>query len=258
MLHHNDYHIDIGEELVEIVVLVLHNVFLDEGIIDLERTSEMALLNLKHLECWRLTEVIDVLLVGETIEADTTVVGDIVLLHDLVDAVEDELRLRVVGLHALINHLGETRIITYKEPRIDGDAMTTYARTWLKDVHAWVHVTNLDDLIHVHIVVTTDTCEFVGKCNVHGSEGVLNNLGHLCGANVSNDDFALAEASIILLYLLSYLAAVGTDGTIVVQQFIDHIAGDDTLRSMHEMDVLANLETVFLNNWTYEVIHSAR
>ena len=40
VLHHDDYHIDIGEELVEIVVLVLHDVFLNEGVIDLEGTGE--------------------------------------------------------------------------------------------------------------------------------------------------------------------------------------------------------------------------
>lgn len=52
VLHHDDYHIDISEELVEIVILVLHNVFLDERIIDLERTGEMALLAFEHLEGW--------------------------------------------------------------------------------------------------------------------------------------------------------------------------------------------------------------
>ena len=36
VLNHNDYHIDIGEELVEIMVLVLQNVFLNEGIIIFE------------------------------------------------------------------------------------------------------------------------------------------------------------------------------------------------------------------------------
>ena len=52
MLNHDDDHIDVCEELVEIVVLVLHDIILNEGIIDLERTGEMALLALEHLEGW--------------------------------------------------------------------------------------------------------------------------------------------------------------------------------------------------------------
>ena len=40
VLNHNDYHIDIGEELVEIVVQILNNVFLDERFINIKRTDE--------------------------------------------------------------------------------------------------------------------------------------------------------------------------------------------------------------------------
>ena len=40
VLNHNDYHIEIGEELVEIVVQILNNVFLDERFINLKRTDE--------------------------------------------------------------------------------------------------------------------------------------------------------------------------------------------------------------------------
>ena len=258
MLHHDDDHIDVGEELVEIVVLVLHDIILNERIVDLERTSKMALLTLKHLECWRLTEVIDVLLVGKTIKADATVVGDVVLLHDLIDAIEDELWLRIVGLHTLVNHLSETWIIAYEEPRIDGNAVATYARTRLKDVHTWVHVADLDDLIHVHIVMTADACEFVSECNVHSAEGVLYHLGHLGGADVGDDDLALAERGVQAGDPLSRGAVVGADGAVVVQQLIDHVTGNDTLWSMYEVDVLTNLETILFNDWTYEVIHCAR
>ena len=49
MLHHDDYHIDIGEELVEVVELVLDDVFLDEGIIDLERAGKVTLQHLEQL-----------------------------------------------------------------------------------------------------------------------------------------------------------------------------------------------------------------
>lgn len=52
VLHHDDNHIDVGEELVEVVVLVLDDVFLDERIIDLERTGKVTFLTFEHLEGW--------------------------------------------------------------------------------------------------------------------------------------------------------------------------------------------------------------
>ena len=116
----------------------------------------MALLGFKELKRWRLAEVVDVLLVGQAIEADAAVVGDVVLLHDLVDAVEHERWLAVVGLHRLVDYFGKLRIVSNQEPRVDGDAVAAYARTWLEDIDAGVHIANLDDFIHVHIVVAAD------------------------------------------------------------------------------------------------------
>ena len=80
VLDHNDHHIDLGEELVEVEDLVLDNRFLgEEGVKGLEGTGKVALLDVKHLKGRTLTNIIDVLLVGEAIKADTTVISDAVL-----------------------------------------------------------------------------------------------------------------------------------------------------------------------------------
>ena len=64
VLDHNDHHIHLGEELVEVEDLVLDNLFLGEkGVEGLERTGEVALLDVEHLEGRALADVIHILLV---------------------------------------------------------------------------------------------------------------------------------------------------------------------------------------------------
>ena len=259
VLDHNDHHIHLGEELVEVENLVLDDFFLSkEGIEGLERTGEMALLDVEHLKGRTLADVIDVLLVGEAVETDAAVVGDAVLLHNLVDALEDEDGLVVVGLHRLVDDLGELGIVAHEEPGIDADAVTAYSGAGLEDVHAGVHIADADDLIDIHIVVTADAAELVGKGDVDGTVGVLDDLGHLGRADVGDDNLALAERGVVALDLLADLLGVGSDGAVVVQQFIDHIAGDDALGSVDEVDVFAYLEAVLLNDRTHELVDGAR
>ncbi len=100
VLYEDDNHVDITQELVEVVILVLSDMMsLKERIVATKRTGKVTLLCLEHLKCRRLAEVIHVLLVGKSVETDLAVVADAVLLHDLVDTVENECRLAIVGLH---------------------------------------------------------------------------------------------------------------------------------------------------------------
>ena len=157
VLDENDHHVDIIEELVEVGVLVLGDlVVLKERVVTLERSCEVALLRLKHLEGRGLSEVIYIFLVGEAVETHPAVVGDAVLPHDLVDAVEDECRLAVVGLHGLVYDLCKLRVVAHEEPRVNGNAVAAHAGARLKNIHTRVHVTYPDDLVHVHVVVTAD------------------------------------------------------------------------------------------------------
>ena len=64
-----------------------------------ERTGEMAFLDIEHLEGWAFADVIYILLIGYAVETHTTVVRDIVLLHNLIDALQHEDGLCVIGLH---------------------------------------------------------------------------------------------------------------------------------------------------------------
>lgn len=106
VLDHDDDHIDLGEELVEIEDLVRDDFLLGkEGVEGLQWTSQVTFLDVEHLEGGTLTDVIDILLIGEAVEAHTTIVGDVVLLHDFIDTLQHKHRLRVVGLHRLVNNL---------------------------------------------------------------------------------------------------------------------------------------------------------
>ncbi len=100
MLHHNHHHIHFAKELVEVKDLILDNLLAGEERVEtLQRPGEVPLLDVQHLEGRTLADVVDVLLVGDAVEAHATVVGDAVLFHNLVDALEHEDRLAVVGLH---------------------------------------------------------------------------------------------------------------------------------------------------------------
>ena len=259
VLDHNDDHIDLVEEAVEVENLVLDNLPVgEEGVEALERAGEVTLLDVEHLEGRALADVVHVLLVGEAIEAHAAVVGDAVLLHDLVDALQHEHRLAVVGLHRLVDHLGQLRVVAHQEPGIHADAVAADAGPRLQDVHARVHVADLDDLVHVHVVVAADAGELVREGDVDGAEGVLDDLGHLGRADVGDDDLALAEGGVVFLYLFAHRAAVGTDRAVVVQEFIDHVAGDNALRGVDEVDVLADLETVRLDHRADVAVNRAR
>ncbi len=100
MLHHNHHHIHFTEELVEVKDLILDDLLVgEERIKALQRPGEVALLDVQHLEGRALADVGHVLLVSDAVETHPAVVGDAVLLHNLVDTLEHEDRLAVVGLH---------------------------------------------------------------------------------------------------------------------------------------------------------------
>lgn len=131
VLDHDDNEVNIIEERVEVMELVGDDVLLDEGIVALEGTGKMALLGLQQLECGAFAAVVNVLLIGEAVETDTAVVGYTILLHDFIDAVENEGGLAVVGLHRLVDYFCQTWIVAHKEPGIDTDAVTAYTGTGL-------------------------------------------------------------------------------------------------------------------------------
>ena len=106
VLHHNDHHVHLGEELVKIENLIRHNLLVGEkGVETLEWTSKVSSLDVEHLESGAFAHIIHIFLVGDAVETHTTVVGNIVCLHNLIDSLQHEHRLGVVGLHTLVNHL---------------------------------------------------------------------------------------------------------------------------------------------------------
>ena len=238
VLHHDDHHVNFIQELIKVQNLVLHDFFVGEERVEgLEGTSEVTLLDVDHLEGGAFTDVVYVLLVSEAVETHTLAVSDMVFFHNLVDAFQHEYGLVVVGLHALVNHLGQLGIVTHEEPGVNADAVATHTRARLQDVDTRVHVADADDFIHIHVVVTADATQFVGKSDVDGTVGVFHHLGHLGRAYVSDYDFTLAKTGVVFLHLLANLTAVGTDGAVIVEQFVDHVARDDAFGGMDEVDV---------------------
>ena len=232
VLDHDDDHVHIGEESIKVVILVLRDVLLDQRVIDLQRLGEVALLALKKLQRRTLTNVIDVLLVGQAVHAHAAGVGDAVLLHDFVYSVQHEGGLAVVRFHGLVNHLRKAGIVAHQEPGVHADTVSADSRAGLQDVHPRVHVADADDLVDVHVVMAADASEFIGKGNVYCAEGVLHYLGHFGRPDVGDDDLTLAEAGVAGLDLLPHRLVICADRAVVVQELVDHVARDDALGGM--------------------------
>lgn len=117
--------------------------------------------------------------------------------------------------------------------------MAADARAGIEDVHTRVLVRDADYLGDVHAADAADLGELIGEGDVHRAKGVLDDLGHLGGADVGNGDLALAEAGVDLGHGLAHLGVVGADGAVVVQKLVNHVARDDALGGVDEPDVLA-------------------
>lgn len=237
---HHDYHLQAVQEFLHGVDLAGDLVALDPRVVDLDGArAEVLGHGLKHLQRRGLADVVDVLLVGEAVDADLRGVGDAALCHDLVCAVHDVLGHGGVGLKGEADEVGRLGVVADQEPRVDRDAVAADARAGVEDVHARVLVGDADDLGDVHAADAADLGELVGEGDVHRAEGVLDDLGHLGGADVGDGDLALAEAGVDLRHGLAHLGVVGADGAVVVQQLVDHVARDDALGGVDESDVLA-------------------
>lgn len=237
--HHN-HHLQAIQELLHGMDLAGNLVALDPRVVDLDGArAEVLGHGLEHLQRRGLADVVDVLLVGEAVNADLGGVGDAALLHDLVGAVHDVLGHGGVGLKGKADEVGRLGVVTDKEPRVDRDAVTADARAGVEDVHARVLVRDANDLGDVHATDAADLGELVGECDVHRAKGVLDDLGHLGGANVGDGNLTLAEAGVDLSNGLAHLGVVSADGAVVVQQLVDHVAWDDALGGVDEPDVVA-------------------
>ena len=237
---HHDHHLQAVQELLHGMDLAGDLVTLDPRVVDLDGAgAEVLGHGLEHLQRRGLADVVYVLLVGEAVDADLGGVGDAALLHDLVGAVHDVLGHGGVGLKGEADEVGRLGVVADQEPRVDRDAVAADARARVEDVHARVLVGDADDLGDVHAADAADLGELVGEGDVHRAEGVLDDLGHLGGADVGDGDLALAEAGVDLSHCLAHLGVVGADGAVVVQQLVDHVARDDALGGVDEPDVPA-------------------
>lgn len=112
--------------------------------------------------------------------------------------------------------------------------------------------------VDIHVVMAADLRQLVCKGNIDCTESILNDLGHLSSTDVGNNDLALAERRIELLHLFTDSLVICADGAVVVQQFVDHVARDDALRSMDKVDILTNLKAICLNHRADILVDSSR
>lgn len=240
MTDHHDHHLQAVQELLHGVDLAGDLVALDPRVVDLDGAgAEVLGHGLEHLKRRGLADVVDVLLVGEAVDADLRGVRDAALGHDLVGAVHDVLGHGGVGLKGEADEVRRLGVVADQEPGVNRDAVAADARAGVEDVDARVLVRDADDLGDVHAADAADLGQLVGEGDVHRAEGVLDDLGHLGGADVGDGDLALAEAGVDLGHGLAHLGVVGADGAVVVQQLVDHVARDDALGGVDEPYVLA-------------------
>ena len=136
--------------------------------------------------------------------------------------------------------------------------MASNARARRQNIHARMAVCDPDNLIHIHVRHAADLRQLVSIGDIDITERVLDHFGHLGSANIGNRDRSLTERLIDLLHLLGDLIRIGTNRAIVVYQLIDHIARDNALGSMHQVNILANLKASRFNGGTNIAIYRAR
>ena len=129
--------------------------------------------------------------------------------------------------------------------------MATHSWTRIEDVYARVLVGDANNLGHIHAADAADLSQLVRESNIDRTECVFHNLGHLCSANIGDANLTLAEARVNLSDLFSNFGIVRTNGAVVVQQLIDHIARDDALGRVYELDICA---TSLFKQWAHEAI----
>ena len=76
---------------------------------------------------------------------------------------------------------------------VDSDFVLNPGEVKMVNTGFAMHIADPDDLIDIHVVVAADLRQLIGKGNIDCTEGVLHDLGHLGGANVGNNNLALAE-----------------------------------------------------------------
>ena len=254
VLDHNDHQVAGIQEIIQVMYLIRHNVLGDERIIDLQRGRQMFLLAFQKLQGRTVAHIIDVFLIGQSVQTYAACIRQAVFVHNLPDAVEYECRHTVIGLHGFVDHLRQGRIIADQEPRVNGNAVSADTRAGLKDVYAGMHVTDTDDFIYIHIVMPADLRQFVGESDVHSAEGVFHDLGHFSCTDIRHGDFALAEGGVQITNHIAHMVVIRADGAVVMQELINHITGDDPLRSMNQPDIFPAL---FLQDGAYALVNRA-
>lgn len=124
---------------------------------------------------------------------EITNIGEPFFFHNVIDSVQDKIRHCIIGFHRLINDFGQRRIIPHEKPRIYTNTVSTDTRPRLKNVHTRMHIADSNNLIYIHMIISTDFRQFICKRDVHRSICILHHLRHLSSSNICDHNFPLAK-----------------------------------------------------------------
>ena len=119
-------------------------------------------------------------------------------------------------------------------------------------------ICNFYYFINIHIIMTANLCQFIGKCNINISISILNHFRHFSGTNICNDYFSLAKACINLFYSFTNFLTVTTNRPAIIFQFIYHISRDNPLGGMYNFYIVMFIYIVFIYERSYKYINRFR
>ena len=182
----------------------------------------------------------DVGLEGQPEEGDADgahAVVAVVLLHRFHDLPGDPFGFGIVDFTGGADEAGLFRGAVHDEPRIDGNAVTADAGAGLQDIHAGVVIGQTDEFPDVDLETVADDGQFVGKGDSGVAGGVFGELAHFRGAGVGEEQFPLDEDTIDLGRTAGAVQREAADDAVVGDQLFDHLAGQDALGAVGNVDV---------------------
>ena len=140
--------------------------------------------------------------------------------------------LAVVGLPGGRDHPGLLREGGGQEIRIDGDAVPADAAAGVQDVYARMPVGQADEFPDVDPRLVADERQLVGEGNLDVPAGIFRQFAHLGGPGRRRVELTLDETAVEGLGSLRGGLVDAPDDPVIVDQFVDDVAGQDPFRTV--------------------------
>ena len=167
----------------------------------------------KQLKCRRLPYVVYIFFIGQSVKTDLGKIGNFVFSHDFTDSCKDIFRHFIIDFQRRTDKRHLIAEISDQKPRINRNAVTADTRTGRKDIDTRMHITDADDLVNIHSLMTAELHQLICKCNIHRTVCIFDHLCHFGSRNIRQHDCPFAERSIDLSDIFSDFRIVCTDGS---------------------------------------------